>query len=345
MPSYHFDTLKNIPDLSGKVILITGGAYWHRQTLTSFINDMLGTSGVGTELVKQLAVHGPSKIFFTGRNTKAANALIESMKLLNPGVQVRFIPCDLSDLSSVRQASNRIAAKVTRIDLFFCNAGVMAMPSGLSKDGYEQQFAINHLGHALLIDLLMPVLQDTATLSGSDVRIIITTSQAAMTPLVPKRGIDFGALKTEQKMFSGRWRRYAQSKLANMLYAKALNRQYPSITTVSVHPGIGYTGLQDNFPLFDRFIMWVTTIGRRSSVDRLAWNGVWAATAPRGTSKSQVKGGEYYEPVGIIPKPTSYSNNITLENELWDWTQEELGLWELRAGVKTRGSTSSSKYS
>lgn len=220
------------------------------------------------------------------------------------------------------------------------------MPAGLSKDGYERQFATNHLGHALLIDLLMPILEDTATLPGSDVRIIITTSQAAMTTLVPKRGIEFDALKTEQKMFSGRWRRYAQSKLANMLYAKALSQQYPSITTVSVHPGIGYTGLQDNFPLYDRFIMWVTTIGKRSSVDQLAWNGIWAATAPKGVSKTQVQRGEYYEPIGVKPKPTSHSNNTALVNELWDWTQGELGSWESRAGLKVRGSMSfSSQHS
>ena len=199
---------------------------------------------MGAETVKQLAVHNPSKIFFTGRNTKAANTLIESTKLLNAHVQVRFVPCDLSDLSSVRQASNRIAAKATRIDLFFCNAGVMALPPGLSKDGYEQQFATNHLGHALLIDLLMPVLQDTASLPGSDVRIIITSSQAATMGLTPKGGINFRALRTEQKMFGGRWLRYGQSKLANILYAKALQKQYPCITTVSIHPGIGYFGLQ-----------------------------------------------------------------------------------------------------
>ncbi|KAG9694647.1 oxidoreductase, partial [Aureobasidium melanogenum] len=267
------------------------------------------------------------------------------MKLLNPQVQIRFVPCDLSDLSSVRQASNRIAAKVSRIDLFFCNAGVMASPAGLSKDGYEQQFATNHLGHALLIDLLMPVLQDTAALHGSDVRIIITTSQAAATPLVPKRGIEFSSLKTEQRMLAGRWRRYAQSKLANMLYAKALNRQYPCVTTVSVHPGIGYTGLQDNFNVLDRFVMWATTIGKRSSVKQLAWNGLWAATAPRGPAKGQVQGGEYYEPVGVRPKPTNHYNNTALEDELWDWTQEQLEAWELRAGLKVRHSFSSSQHS
>ncbi|KAI4717461.1 oxidoreductase [Aureobasidium sp. EXF-10727] len=335
MPSYRFNTLKDIPDLSGKVILITGGMSSHLRC----------TSGVGAETIKQLAVHSPSKIFFTGRDAKAANNLIESMKLLNPQVQLRFIPCDLADLSSVRQASNRIAAKASRIDLFFCNAGVMASPAGLSKDGYEQQFATNHLGHALLIDLLMPILEDTAASPGSDVRIIITTSQAGATSLVPKRGIDFGTLKTEQRMFAGRWRRYAQSKLANMLYAKALNRQYPCVTTVSVHPGIGYTGLQDNFSVLDRFVMWVTTIGKRSSVDQLAWNGLWAAIAPRGTSKGQVRGGEYYEPVGVRPKLTSHQKNAGLEDELWDWTQEELEAWEMKAGLKVRGSISSSQHS
>ncbi|KAI5236429.1 oxidoreductase [Aureobasidium subglaciale] len=325
MPSNHFNSLKDIPDLSGKVILITGG-----------------TSGVGAETIKQLAIHSPSKIFFTGRNANAANSLIESMKLLNPRVQVRFIPCDLSDLSSVRQASNRIAAKAPRIDLFFCNAGIMASPAALSKDGYEHQFATNHLGHALLIDLLMPVLQDTASLPGSDVRIIITSSQAASTSLVPKHGINFHTLRTEQKMFAGRWRRYAQSKLANILYAKALDKQYPCITTVSIHPGIGYTGLQNNFALLDRFVMWTTTIGRRSSVDQLAWNGLWAATAPKGVGQGRVQGGEYYEPVGVRPDSTGHQNNAALEDELWDWTQEQLEAWELKAGMKVRSSTSSS---
>ncbi|KAI5208260.1 oxidoreductase [Aureobasidium subglaciale] len=325
MPSNRFNTLKDIPDLSGKVILITGG-----------------TSGVGAETIKQLAVHSPSKIFFTGRNAKAATSLIESMKLLNPHVQVRFIPCDLSDLSSVRQASNRIAAKASRIDLFFCNAGIMASSAGLSKDGYEQQFATNHLGHALLIDLLMPVLQDTTSLPGSDVRIIITSSQAASTSLVPQHGINFHTLKTEQKMIAGRWRRYAQSKLANILYAKALNKQYPCITTVSIHPGIGYTGLQSNFSFIDRFVMWATTIGKRSPVDQLAWNGLWAATAPKGVEKGQVQGGKYYEPVGIQPKPVGHQDNAALEDELWDWTQEQLEAWELKAGMKVRSSTSSS---
>jgi hypothetical protein len=130
------------------------------------------------------------------------------------------------------------------------------------------------------------------------------------------------------------------------LYAKALNRQYPCITTVSIHPGIGYTGLQDSLPLFDRFIVWFTTIGKRSRVDQLAWNGIWAATAPRGTSNAQVQGGEYYEPIGVKPKPTTHSNNTALENKLWDWTQEELGLWESKVGMKIRGSTSfSSKHS
>lgn len=240
----------------------------------------------------------------------------------------------MSDLSSVRRASNRIAARTSRIDLFFCNTGLMSLPSDRSNDGYNKHFATNHLGHALLIDLLMPVLEDAASLPGSDVRIMITTSQASAPPLMPKHGIDFDALKTEQETRAGRRRRHAQSRLANLLYARALDKQYPFITAVSIHPGTGYTGLQDKFPIVDRFIMWASTMGKRSSVDKLAWNGLWAATAPKGEEEGQVQGGAHYEPVGKRPMLLSDQASKELEEELWNWTQGELQAWELKAGIK-----------
>jgi NAD(P)-dependent dehydrogenase (short-subunit alcohol dehydrogenase family) len=246
---------------------------------------------------------------------------------------MHFIHCDLSDLNSVRQASNRIAAKVSRIDLFLCNANAMALSPGLSKDGYEQQFAINHLSQALLIDLLIPVLEDTAALPGSDVRIILSTSRCSASKFTPKRGIDFDALRTEQSMFAGRWRRYAQSKLANLLYAKTLNKEYPGITTVCIDPGVGKMGSQTSLTSLDRFFMSF----KRSSVKQLALNGLWAATAP----KRQVQGGAYYGPVGVKRRLLHHQANATLEEELWDWTQEELRKWEMRAGLKARDSLSS----
>lgn len=295
---------------------------------------MQGTSGVGAETVKMLAMHNPAQIYFTGRNTKAAESLIDSLKAAHPDVDVRFVPCDLSDLASIRHASNRIAAHASRIDILFCNAGVMALPPSLSKDGYEKQFATNHLGHAMLIDLLMPILEDTAAQPSSDVRIIITTSQAAAPPLPPPGGIKFKALRTEHRMLFGTWRRYAQSKLANILYARALNKQYPCMTTVSIHPGIGYTGLQGALSLLDRFIMWSTTMGRRSSVEQLAHTGLWAATAPKGTNHGQVEGGVYYEPVGVKPKLVGEQGNGALEDQLWHWTQREMETWKMNAGMK-----------
>jgi NAD(P)-dependent dehydrogenase (short-subunit alcohol dehydrogenase family) len=111
------------------------------------------------------------------------------------------------------------------------NAGVMVQPTGLTKQGYEQQFGINHMGNALFVRKLLPLLQRTAA-QGHDTRVIIMTSLAWTQ--APKGGIQFDSLRTEQDMFLGKFVRYAQSKLANLLYAKELAARYPDIKTVAV---------------------------------------------------------------------------------------------------------------
>jgi NAD(P)-dependent dehydrogenase (short-subunit alcohol dehydrogenase family) len=120
----------------------------------------------------------------------------------------------------------------------------MAIPTGLTKDGYEIQFGTNHLGHALLIKLLLPTLQRTAdeTKGGADPRIVLLASKG-MT-LHPTGGIVFDELRTTQENLAfAHWRLYGQSKLANILYAAELARRLPQITSVSVHPGVMMTGL------------------------------------------------------------------------------------------------------
>lgn len=206
----------------------------------------------------------------------------------------------------------------------------MALGCKKSTDGYEIQFATNHLGHALLIKQLLPLLQQTVkqplspSSASADVRIIITSSQAVSTPLVPSTGIEFDRLKTEQPMFAGSFRRYAQSKLANLIYARALGSHHPDIVVTAVHPGIAYTGLQNSFRLVDRFVMWSTTIGRTMPVNQLAWNGLWCATAPR----DEVVQGAYYEPVAVKIECTGVLGDKELEDKLWQWTETELAAWK-----------------
>ncbi|KAK7018676.1 short-chain alcohol dehydrogenase [Paramarasmius palmivorus] len=135
-----------------------------------------GTAGIGKASIHLLSKHHPEHIFFSGRNVQSARSLIEEVKAQVPDVQLTFIECDLASLQSVKKAAQEFLSLSSRLDILMCNAGVMALPPGLTKDGYEIQFGTNHLGHALLIRLLLPTLLRTAE-TGSDTRIINLSSQ------------------------------------------------------------------------------------------------------------------------------------------------------------------------
>jgi len=124
----------------------------------------------------------------------------------------------------------------------------MAQPLGLSKDGYEVQFATNHLGHATLIKQLLPIMLTTAEQPEADVRTIFLSSVGWR--FRPNGGIQFLGLNTMQDFgILGSWRRYGQSKLTNIVYTTELAHRYPNITTVSVHPGVVKPDLVGNLGL------------------------------------------------------------------------------------------------
>lgn len=113
---------------------------------------------------------------------------------------------DLAELASVKAAIAKTFMH-DRLDILIANAGIMAHPPGLSKDGYEIQFATNHLGHAMVIRELLPVLLRTAEMPGSDVRIVCLTSTGWRGH--PGAGIEFDHLKTTQESWLlGSWVRY-----------------------------------------------------------------------------------------------------------------------------------------
>ncbi|KAL4746665.1 hypothetical protein BDW72DRAFT_207143 [Aspergillus terricola var. indicus] len=242
MAGVSFSPEKDIPNLSDKVILITGG-----------------TAGLGAAAAIHLAKHSPAHIYISGRNAKSADAVIQQAQ--KSGTKVSFLACDLASLDSVKKAADTILAQESRLDLLMCNAGIMAVPPGKTKDGYEVQFGTNHLGHALLIQKCLPLLQQTAALPGADVRVVILTSLGFR--MHPSAGIVFSDLKSEQNFSAfGGWIRYGQSKLANVLYARELARRYPSITSVSVHPGVVGTGLVENLGWANRAFVYVTNMGK-----------------------------------------------------------------------------------
>jgi NAD(P)-dependent dehydrogenase (short-subunit alcohol dehydrogenase family) len=244
----------------------------------------------------------------------------------SPSTKLTFIECDLSRLASVQSASKEFLSASSRLDVLMCNAGIMATPASLSSDGYEIQLATNHLGHALLIKLLLPCMLDTAAQPNSDVRIVNLTSVAYQS--APPTGIEFAKLKTKDANYGpfyspNKWSCYGQSKLANLLYAKELAARYPSITSVAVHPGFIRTELHAHESWVDRQIVnmiadkWVPQ-------EQGAWTQTWAATV----KKSEVKSGKYYEPVGVETVPTTRpGRDAELAKRLWEWTERELNSW------------------
>jgi NAD(P)-dependent dehydrogenase (short-subunit alcohol dehydrogenase family) len=194
---------------------------------------------------------------------------------------------------------------------------------GLTKDGYELHFGINHLAHALWIRILLPLLQKTAKEHG-EARIIPISSLAFA--LAPRsHGIVFDDLKTTQAYWIlGKWQRYAQSKLANLLYGRELARRFPEITTLIVDPGPSNTGLVSNLGFLDKAIVYLGNINRFLDDGQGHWNQVWTVGVP----KAQAKQGELYEPVGKLSDGyTHWCLDEQLAARLWDWTEEELKPW------------------
>jgi len=296
-----FDPVKDIPPLDGKVILVTGGS-----------------SGLGKQAITYLAQHNPSQIWLAVQNVEEAEATCTEIRQQTRQVDLRILPLDLASLDTVKQAAATFLSQVDRLDILMLNAGVMSVPPGLTEDGFEKHFGINHMGHALLTKLLLPLLKSTAS-AGDDVRVIVMTSYSHWS--APEGGILFETLRTPADRLLG-FQRYGQSKLANILFVRHLASLYPELTVVAVHPGAADTQLHANAidtPFFHKMMnRYLYKFLLFTSVETAAKHQVWAATT-RG-----VKSGEYYEPLGISGGGRPEVKDSQLAQKLWDWTEAEL---------------------
>ncbi|KAE8386813.1 hypothetical protein BDV23DRAFT_162503 [Aspergillus alliaceus] len=294
-----FNPEKDIPDLSGKIILVTGG-----------------NNGLGKESVLQLAKHNPTRIYMSARSQHKAETAIKEIKQTVPTANIVFLPLDLSSFSSVQKAADLFLAENDRLDILMNNAGLMASTPGLTEDGYEINFGTNHMGPALLTKRLLPVLERTVN-AGHDVRIVNLSS--ALYSSAPKPGILFEKNKEALANFST-LARYGQSKLANNYFAKILAERYPAIKSVALHPGVVRTNLSDETKRTSFFMsLLVRVFEPLAGVDvgTGALNQLWAAVDPL------VKSGGFYYPVG---KETHgrVLDDRDLAVKLWDWTEAEL---------------------
>ncbi|KAL0932794.1 retinol dehydrogenase [Colletotrichum truncatum] len=302
MGGYNFNPDKDIPDLTGKVIVVTGG-----------------NSGLGLETIRQIAKHNPAHIYLAGRSKEKGEKAIEDLKKEGASVSpITYLPLDLASFESIKAAARTFNESSQRLDLLINNAGIMATPDGLTKEGYEIQFGTNHMGHALFTQLLLPVLKKTAS-ENPDVRVVFLSSAAE--GWAPKDTYQLDKLKTKMPETASRFR-YGISKVANIHYAAALAERNPEIKVVSVHPGVVDTNLAESIINNSNFLIgMVVYLGTKVvavSPQKGALNQLWASFSP------DVKSGAFYHPVGVSGKGTRLSEDKNKREQLWKWTEDEL---------------------
>lgn len=301
----HFNPEKDISDLSGKTIVVTGGS-----------------SGLGKESVLQLVKHNPDKVYLAARTSKRGNAAIEEIEKEVPSAmgKIHYLELDMASFASVKQAADRILSENSRLDILMNNAGTTGNPASVTSDGYEIQFGSNYMGPTLFTKLLLPLLLQTAEQPNSDVRIINLSSE--LFKQAPKESILFPTLTTPAEEMSS-VARYGQSKLANYYFSKVCSQKYPNITSIALHPGVVNTGIWDNLKTRRPVLGTVLSIvcgPFLTSVPDGAKMQLWSSTAP----KSQVKNGAFYTSAGNGKEYTqAILKNHKLANELWEWTEKE----------------------
>ena len=283
----------DIPNLEGKTVLITGS-----------------NSGLGYYTAKALAEKN-AHVVLACRTLEKANSAIDQLKSLNPEGRFSPIELDLADLSNVSEIASKFSYDFENLDLLINNAGIMHPPKTLSAQGFEIQFAVNHLAHMLLTLKLLPIIE-----KKEKSRVITVTSGAQFFGKV-----GWNNLKAEN--YYNKWESYANSKLANVMFALELNEQLEqkNILSLAAHPGIAKTNLfsaqkpKPN-PLETFSLELFSPIFQSAEMGALPQ--LFAATSP------EAKGGEHYGPKFNFrghPKlsPTSpFALNKKERNNLWE---------------------------
>jgi NAD(P)-dependent dehydrogenase (short-subunit alcohol dehydrogenase family) len=254
-------TAETMPDLSGKVAIVTGA-----------------NSGIGFEEARALAAKSGT-VILACRNQQKGEAALERILQEHPRAKAERMQLDLSDLSSVRRFAGEYADRFDRLDILLNNAGIMAVPYGKTAGGFELQFGTNHLGHFALTGLLIERIRRTP-----EARVVTVSSGGHRFA-----EMDFGNLNAEKGYDPQR--AYAQSKLANLLFTYELQRRFEKAgidaIAAAAHPGWTATNLGPDL----KMVRLITKIIAQTA-EMGALPALYAATAP------DVRGGEYYGPGG-----------------------------------------------
>ena len=186
-------------------------------------------TGIGAASARQLAAKG-FRVFFACRSEAKTRPVMDGIAKAVPGAQLHFLELALDDLASVRRAADEYLARQEPLDVLLLNAGLVRV-KGLTRQGFEPTFGVNHLGHFVLTLRLKAALE-----AGKPSRVVTVASRAHERT---RRPLDFSTFTKPTQSVSG-WPEYQQSKLANVLFTRELARRWSGtgITACSLHPGV-----------------------------------------------------------------------------------------------------------
>ena len=293
---------KKIQSLKDKVIIVTGG-----------------NSGLGFEDVKYYALRG-ANVVLASRNIEKGEKAKALIKNGDDGIKIDVMQLDLADLNSIKKFTESFKMKYSKLNILMNNAGIMVVPYAKTKDGFESQFGVNHLGHFSLTGLLFDHLKNTPAS-----RIITITSMAHVAGKM-----DFNNLMYENGDYSP-FGAYARSKLANLLFTYEIQRKIErhnlDIMALVAHPGAARTGLFRHMKkTFFTYLFSPFTYLFSQSAYRGALSGIRAALDKRS------KEGTFYGPLFyLIGPPIKTNSNHLSHNEevarkLWDISEKLTGV-------------------
>jgi NAD(P)-dependent dehydrogenase (short-subunit alcohol dehydrogenase family) len=271
--------------LTGKTILVTGC-----------------TSGLGEEACRVLSLRG-ANVIGTARTQEAADRACA--RLPNKGTGYA---CELADPKSVRACVAQIRSDGHRLDAIICNAGIMALPKLQKAQGYELQFFTNHIGHFMLVTGLLDSLADNG-------RVVMLSSMAHAQ--APKGGIQFDNLDGARGYSP--WGAYGQSKFANLLFAKELQRRFGGTkkSAYAVHPGVIRTNLARSMGGAVQVVMAIVGPLFLKTIPQGAATEVFAAVHP----KALALAGQYLADCNTA-SPRKDAEDAALARQLWSVSEQ-----------------------
>ena len=294
-------TTDNIPDLTGRVIIVTGG-----------------NSGLGYESVKAFAEKG-AEVILASRSIEKGEMAKKEISIVKGKIEVMSL--DLMDFASIKNFVKNVTKKYNRLDVLLNNAGIMTTPYFLTKDGLEAQMGTNHFGHFALTGQLFDLIKKTP-----NSRVVNVSSSGH------KAGkMDFDNLLFENGEGYSPLKSYGRSKLMNLLFTYELERFFEAnnIDSIAVasHPGGSRTNL-------DRYLNGKIWFKLLWPLWRLMSQDQAQGTLPqiRAAVDDNVKGAEYYGPhkgmtgFPIVVKSNDASHNLEDARKLWEISEKITGV-------------------